>query len=133
MKIVFSAIVSITVLLVPATKAQDAANGQRIFARCKACHTIEKGGPNRVGPNLYGVFGRKIASHEGFRYSEALSSIDGIWDEENLNQWLMSPRIFARGTRMTFAGLRREEERADLIAWLKANSDTEATETASQP
>jgi cytochrome c len=129
MKIVFTLITAIAILIAPATTAQDAEKGKRIFARCKACHTIKQGAPNRMGPNLHGVFGRPIASKEDFKYSDALSKIDGVWDNENLNQWLMSPRVFAKGTKMSFPGLRREDQRADVIAWLKENSN----QTKSEP
>lgn len=101
------------------SKAQDAARGEKLFRRCAACHTVDEGGSKKIGPNLFGVVGRDIATKDGFRYSEALLGLDGNWTDEALNQYLLSPRTYARGTKMTFAGLRKTQDRADVIAWLK--------------
>ena len=101
----------------------DPAAGERTFRQCAACHTPDKGGQNRVGPNLWGVFGADIGSHEGFNYSDALTSIDGIWTVEKLNAYLENPRGFAPGNRMAFAGLRNEADRAAMIAYLHSLSD----------
>ncbi len=111
--------------------AQDAERGERLFRRCAACHTITEGGADKVGPNLFGVVGRDIATKDGFRYSKALLTLEGSWTEDALNQYLLSPRTYARGTKMAFAGLRKTQDRADVIAWLKAqikvsSSDEEA-------
>lgn len=107
--------------------AQDAARGEKLFRRCMTCHTITDGGPNKVGPNLFGIVGRDIATRDGFRYSNALLALEGTWTEAALNQYLLSPRTYARGTRMAFAGLRKSKERADMIAWLKSQSPTKET------
>lgn len=107
------------------TTAQDVTKGERLFRRCVACHTADEGGPNRIGPNLYGVYGTDIAAKNDFRYSKALSAIDGVWNEDNLNAFLLSPRTFARGTKMAYAGLRKTEDRANLIAWLKLQGSAE--------
>lgn len=100
----------------------DAAKGAQIFNRCKACHTIEAGGPNRVGPNLHGVVGRKAASAAGYTYSDALKTKNIVWTEDNLEKWLEKPAAFAPGTKMTFVGLNKADQRDDVIAYLKANS-----------
>lgn len=94
------------------------ANGSRQFRRCTACHTIGDGGPHRVGPNLHDMFGRQVGSADGFNYSAALRQADFAWTAEHLDSWLADPRGYLPGNRMTFAGLRNEEDRRDLIAYL---------------
>lgn len=96
--------------------------GAKVFAKCQACHTIEQGGPNGIGPNLYGVMGTPIGKHAaGFGYSAALSGKGGEWTWENLDAWLSGPRAFADGTSMSFAGLSKAEDRANLLVFLEAN------------
>lgn len=92
--------------------------GRRVFAQCRSCHTIDAGAPNRVGPNLHGVFGREIGSLEGFTYSQPVQDANFIWDAEQLDHWLANPQTFLPGNRMAFAGVRNEEQRRDLIAYL---------------
>lgn len=105
--------------------AADPANGAKVFQKCAACHTDTKGGANGVGPNLWGVVGEGIGTGAGgFAFSEALKSKGGNWDFESLDKWLTSPRKFADGTKMTFAGLSNGKDRADLIAYLNQNSDS---------
>ncbi len=108
-----------------AAKAQegDAAAGQRVFNQCRACHTINEGGRNGVGPNLHGVVGRAAGSVEGFRYSAAMQEWrEGkSWTEENLRAYLADPKaVIPRGS-MSFAGLRNPQQITDVIAYLKAN------------
>lgn len=103
--------------------AADLANGERQYNRCLGCHVIEPGQPSRAGPNLWGVFGRDIASADGFRYSQALTVLEGRWDVASLEHYLTDPRGFAPGTRKTLPGPRRTSDRADLIAWLASQSD----------
>ncbi len=97
----------------------DLAKGEAVFAKCVACHTIDQGGANGIGPNLYGVMGKPVGQHvAGFAYSSALSGHGGNWDFENMDAWLTSPRNFANGTKMSFAGLSNPEDRANIIAYL---------------
>jgi cytochrome c len=97
----------------------DPAKGQATFAKCTSCHTINQGGANGIGPNLYGVVGDHVAEGRGgFAFSDALKAKGGTWSFDSLNQWLTSPKAYANGTKMTFAGLGNAEDRANLIAWL---------------
>ncbi len=97
----------------------DVAAGEKVFAKCAACHTVNQGGANGIGPNLYATVGEAIAVGKGgFAFSDALKSKGGNWSFENLDHWLKSPREFAPGTKMTFAGLGNPADRANLIAWL---------------
>ena len=99
----------------------DVAKGEAVFAKCVACHTIEQGGPNGIGPNLYAIMGKPIGKHAaGFAYSSALSGHGGDWDFANMDAWLTSPRNFANGTKMSFAGLGNPEDRANVIAYLNS-------------
>ena len=101
----------------------DVSRGERSFkGKCATCHTVEQGGANGTGPNLYGVIGAPIAAHDGFNYSGALTGIDGAWDYAAMNDWLYNPSSYARGTSMAFAGLRRDDERANVIAYLASYS-----------
>jgi cytochrome c len=103
--------------------AADAAKGEQVFKKCTACHTIAKGGGPLAGPNLWGTVGAPIAHVAGFAYSPALKEKGGQWDWESLSQWIKSPRDFAPGTKMTFAGIGKPEERANLLAYMNAQSD----------
>ena len=108
-----------------ATRAADTdpAAGARAFRRCQACHTVNEGGRARIGPNLYGILNRPVAAVEGFRYSKALSAFGGVWTENLLDQFLARPTALVPGTRMVFPGLRKDRERADLIAYLGTLGD----------
>ncbi len=100
----------------------DAAAGANSFAKCVACHTIEQGGADGIGPNLFGVMGTAIATHApGFDYSSALVDHGGEWNYENMDAWLKSPRAFANGTKMSFAGLGDPQERANVMLYLLEN------------
>ncbi len=95
----------------------DVAKGEKTFGKCKACHRIAEG-KNATGPSLYGVVGRAQASIADFNYSDALKSLGGTWTPENLNTFLTKPKDYAPGTKMSFAGLKKETDRANLIAYL---------------
>ena len=101
----------------------DPAAGEKVFAKCAACHSINKGGANGVGPNLWGTVGKPHGHVAGFAYSSALKGKPGNWDWTNLSAWLQSPRRYAEGTKMTFAGLSSGKDRADLIAYLNQQGD----------
>ncbi|TPW30770.1 cytochrome c family protein [Martelella alba] len=105
----------------------NADQGQQIFKRCQACHSIESGGPNKVGPNLYGVVDRPVASHQGFAYSAPMKEFaeggQKHWTYENLNAFITAPRKDVPGTAMGFAGLSSDKDRADLLAYLQTASD----------
>lgn len=96
--------------------------GQRMFLRCRTCHTLDKGGKHGTGPNLNGIFGSKSASKEGFTYSKALQNSDIIWSEDTINTWMSKPRDFVKGTTMAFVGLKKPRDREALIAYLKENT-----------
>jgi len=101
----------------------DPAKGAEVFKKCAACHNAENGGPNALGPNLWGVLGEPIGQGAaGFAFSDALKSKGGTWDWQNLSDWLKSPKAFAPGTKMTFAGLSKPEDRANVIAYLNKQS-----------
>ena len=97
----------------------DADKGSRVFSKCKACHKLEDG-KNGVGPHLFGLLNRDVASVDGFGYSGALSEMQGNWTADALNQFLESPKNYATGTKMTFSGLKKPEDRANLIAYLSS-------------
>jgi cytochrome c len=99
----------------------DAVKGEQIFKKCMACHSITDN-KNKVGPSLVGVFGRKVASAEGFNYSDSMKeygATGAVWDEATLNSYLENPKTVVAKTKMAFAGLKKDDERADLIAFLK--------------
>jgi cytochrome c len=102
----------------------DATAGQKISARCEQCHDLTKGGPNKIGPNLYGVVGRARATHPGFSYSGAMSASHEAWNFDSLFKFLKSPAAFVPGTKMSFAGLRSAQDRINLLAWLRTQSDS---------
>ncbi len=103
--------------------AADPAAGAKVAKKCVACHTFEKGGPNKVGPNLWGLIGREMAAVEGFAYSDALKQLGGRWSFERLDAFLADPKGFAPGTKMAFAGIKKPEDRAALLAWLAQQAD----------
>jgi len=108
----------------PKLKDANIDRGKQLFTQqCLTCHTIDKGGPNKVGPNQWDIVGRKKASHEGFSYSSALQALGGEWSYEDINHMIFKPQAFARGTKMAFAGLPKEQDRADIIAFLRSMHD----------
>ncbi|WP_321397169.1 cytochrome c family protein [Emcibacter sp.] len=102
----------------------SAADGEKVFKKCKACHTAEEGGKNGTGPNLWAIVGRDKASHEGFGYSDAMTAKGGSWTYEDLDHFLTKPKDFIPGTKMAFAGLKKGTDRAELIAYLRSLSAT---------
>ncbi|HEX9701795.1 MAG TPA: cytochrome c family protein [Rhodospirillales bacterium] len=105
------------------TKA-DAKAGEAVFKKCKACHTAEKGGPNRVGPNLWDIVGRAKAGHEGFAFSGVLKGLGGEWSFKDLDHFIADPKGFANGTKMSFAGVKKPDERAAVLIYLRSLSDS---------
>jgi cytochrome c len=103
--------------------AADPATGEKVFGKCKACHGVEQGGPNKLGPNLWDVIGRPKAAAEGFSYSAALKGLGGEWTYEALDKYLENPKAVAPGTKMSFAGLSKPQDRAAVIAYLRAHGD----------
>lgn len=99
-------------------EAADMAKGEKLAKVCAACHTFDQGGANKVGPNLFGVVGGKSAHTAGFAYSDAMKGFAGKWDYETLNKFLWSPKKTVPGTKMTFAGMKKPEDRAAVIKWL---------------
>jgi cytochrome c len=102
----------------------DATKGEQVFKKCAACHNADKGGANALGPNLWGVLGKPHGHVPGFAYSDALKGKPGVWDWTSLSEWLANPKKYAPGTKMTFAGLGNPQDRADVIAFLNAHSDS---------
>lgn len=109
--------------IMPLIAAADPAAGEKAFNKCKSCHTVAKDGKNGVGPNLWGIVGNHNAHMEGFAYSDAIKNLGITWDYDHLNQFLTSPKGYAPGTKMTFAGIKKPEERAALIRWLRDQAD----------
>ncbi|MCR6500959.1 cytochrome c family protein [Shinella sp. CPCC 101442] len=108
----------------------DAGAGETVFKKCASCHTPEKGGPNKVGPNLWDIVNRPIAAHEGFSYSAGMTTFSEghkiVWDFDHLSFFLEAPKKHVPGTAMGFAGIKKEDERANLIAYLRTLSDNPA-------
>ena len=101
----------------PALASGDVAAGEKVFKKCKACHVVEEG-KNKTGPSLYGVVGRAAGSIEGYKYSKAMAGSGLVWDAETLDAYLTNPKKYLKGTKMAFAGLKKEKDRADVIAYL---------------
>ena len=101
----------------------DLSTGEKVFKKCSACHSIAKGGKNNIGPALYNVVGRKVGAISDYKYSKALSGYGKEWSFEELNGYLIRPAKWIKGTKMAFAGLRKEKDRASVILYLNKNSD----------
>ena len=101
----------------------EISHGEKVFKKCAACHSIAKGGKNNIGPALYNVVGRKVGAVSDYKYSKALSGYDKEWTFEELNGYLIKPAKWIKGTKMAFAGLRKEKDRASVIKYLNQNSD----------
>ena len=101
----------------------DVISGEKIFKKCAACHSINKGGKNNIGPALYNVVGRKVGEISNYKYSKALAAYEKNWNFEELNGFLIKPSKWIKGTKMAYAGLRKEKDRASVIKYLNQNSD----------
>lgn len=101
----------------------DAAKGERVFSRCKSCHTVDNGAGHRVGPNLYNVIGAGFASQEGFNYSGAMKGAEGVWNYEEMDAWLTKPKVYIPGNKMAYGGLKKPEDRANVILYLRQYAD----------
>lgn len=101
----------------------DLGAGEKVFKKCASCHDAEKGGPNKTGPNLYGIVGAAFAHKDDFSYSDGMANHGGTWGFEELNEFLYKPRDYIDGTKMSFGGLKKASDRAAVIAWLNSNSD----------
>ncbi len=104
----------------------DVATGEKEAKKCAACHSFDKGGKNKVGPNLWNVVGRTLGGHEGFTYSDAMKKKGGVWDYAALDAFLVKPAAYVPGTKMSFAGIRQADKRAAVIAYLRSLSDSPA-------
>ncbi len=107
----------------------DLDKGARVFKKCQACHTLEEGGTNRIGPNLFGLFERTAATTPDFNYSDAMiekAEEIGVWNDETLDAYFVKPRDYVPGTTMSFAGLRKESQRINLIAFLRQETGAPA-------
>jgi cytochrome c len=102
----------------------DIAKGEKLSKACAACHSFDKGGPNKVGPNLYAVMGGPLAHIAGFEYSVALKEHGGTWDYDAMNHFLYKPKDYIKGTKMNYAGLKKPEDRAAIIAWLRTQGSS---------
>ena len=104
----------------------DTAAGTKVFKKCRACHTVEKGGKNKIGPNLWDVVNADVGKRGEFSYSRALAAKGGTWTYDNLNAFLVKPKAYVPGTKMAFAGLKKAKDRAAVIAYLRSLSDSPA-------
>jgi cytochrome c2 len=123
MKTIVAIILSLSVILASGVASADgnAKKGKRVFNKCKACHTLAEG-KNRIGPSLHGIIGRKSGTAPKFHYSSAMKKANIVWNEKTLDQFLKKPRKFVHGTKMSFPGLRKEDDRENVIAYLKEAS-----------
>ncbi len=102
----------------------DLAHGEKVFKKCSACHSIKSGGGNKIGPALYNVVGRKVGVLDDYKYSKALAEYEKNWNFEELNGFLLKPKDWIKGTKMAYAGLRKEKDRASVILYLNKYSDS---------
>ncbi len=122
MKKFFILITFISSLITVEAFSQDFDKGKKVYRKCKACHTLAPEAKHRVGPNLYKVISRKAGSAENYRYSKAMKSSEITWNEKNISSYLINPRKFIKGTKMAFAGLKKETDRENVIFYIKEMS-----------
>jgi cytochrome c len=124
LRLSLAAIATLTLLAAaqPAWADGDADAGAKVFRKCKACHTLDASGKHRIGPNLYGVVGRKSGATEGYNYSSTMKDAGVVWNEESLDKYLENPKDFLPKNKMAFAGLKKEQDRKDVIAYLEQQS-----------
>ncbi|HEX9647500.1 MAG TPA: cytochrome c family protein [Alphaproteobacteria bacterium] len=118
----FAAAAGIAIAAAAPAGAADLEAGEKVFKKCKACHTIEADGKNKIGPNLHGVLGREAGTMEGFKYSKAMAEAGITWDEDRLRQYLADPKAYIEGNKMAFPGLKDEADRENVIAYIKQES-----------
>ncbi len=124
-----SAIVSTPVKIVPILALITTANidaGKKLSKKCAACHSFNAGGPNKVGPNLWNVLNREIGKVDSYKYSKALTAFGGEWNYSSLNKFLIKPKEYIKGTKMNYAGLRKEKDRANILLWLRSLAENPA-------
>ena len=124
-----SLVASAPVKLVPILAliaSADIDAGKKLSKKCAACHSFNAGGPNKVGPNLWNVLNREMGQVDGYKYSKALNAFGGEWNFSSLNKFLLKPKEYMKGTKMNYAGLKKEKDRADILLWLRSLSDTPA-------
>ena len=112
--------------ITPLLASADIEAGKNVFKKCAGCHSVDKGGANKIGPAMWGVVNRKVGSHEGFKYSSTLQNYGKNWTFEELNGFLNNPMKYLKGTKMAFAGLLKDSDRANVIAYLNSQSDSPA-------
>ena len=117
----FLALLSCVAVASPAFAEGDPSKGKKVFKKCKACHSLNPG-KKKVGPSLHGVIGNKAGKMKGFKYSKAMKKAEITWDDASLDSYLTKPRKFLKGTRMSFAGLKKKKDRDNVIAYIKANT-----------
>ena len=116
---VFAAVAAAGFMMAAPAMAGDAAAGEKVFRKCKACHYVDQE-KNKTGPHLVNIIGRKAGAVEGYKYSKAMAGSDLVWDEATLAAYLAAPRKYLKGTKMAFAGLKKDSDIANVIAYLKS-------------
>lgn len=120
LSIVFlGALASFTMAISPALASGDVLRGEKLAKKCVACHTLDQGGKNKLGPNLFDILGKQAGNVSGYKYSKAMVASDVIWDEANFNEFVRKPKKLIKGTKMSFRGLKKATQRADLLAYFK--------------